>query len=52
MIPSGDEAQRLKELLQNCVVRHFKDSGHTLLLVGDNMHIHSVMLWCCSLHIC
>jgi hypothetical protein len=39
MLPSGDEAQRLKKSLQNCVVRHFKDNGHTLLLVGENMYI-------------
>lgn len=34
MVPSGDEAQRLKNLLQNCTVRHFTDNGHTLLLVN------------------
>ncbi|KDP23610.1 hypothetical protein JCGZ_23443 [Jatropha curcas] len=32
MLPSGDEAKRLKSSLQNCTVRHFKDNGHTLLL--------------------
>ncbi|GLT75400.1 hypothetical protein SLA2020_471300 [Shorea laevis] len=32
MLPSGDEARRLKGLLQNCTVRCFKDNGHTLLL--------------------
>ncbi|GKV07376.1 hypothetical protein SLEP1_g19161 [Rubroshorea leprosula] len=32
MLPSQDEAQRLKGLLQNCTVRHFKDNGHILLL--------------------
>ncbi|PON69506.1 Diacylglycerol acyltransferase [Trema orientale] len=32
MVPSKDEAQRLKNSLQNCTVRHFKDSGHTFLL--------------------
>ncbi|KAH1195983.1 Acyltransferase-like protein, chloroplastic [Glycine max] len=32
MLPSTNEAQRLVGLLQNCKVRVFKDSGHTLLL--------------------
>ncbi|KAK3200519.1 hypothetical protein Dsin_023934 [Dipteronia sinensis] len=32
MLPSGDEAKRLKSTLQNCTVRYFKDNGHTLLL--------------------
>uniref|UniRef100_A0A7N2L2Z4 Serine aminopeptidase S33 domain-containing protein n=1 Tax=Quercus lobata TaxID=97700 RepID=A0A7N2L2Z4_QUELO len=32
MLPSRDEAERLKNSLQDCVVRHFKDNGHTLLL--------------------
>lgn len=35
MVPSRDEAQRLKKSLQNCTVRHFKDNGHTLLLVSS-----------------
>lgn len=32
MLPSRDEAPRLKRLLKNCTVRCFKDNGHTLLL--------------------
>ncbi|XP_055961114.1 phytyl ester synthase 1, chloroplastic-like isoform X2 [Mercurialis annua] len=32
LLPSADEAKRLKSSLQNCIVRHFKDNGHTLLL--------------------
>ena len=40
MLPSRDEAQRLMSSLQKCKVRHFKDSGHTLLLVGE-MKIHT-----------
>ncbi|KAK7258783.1 hypothetical protein RIF29_24370 [Crotalaria pallida] len=32
MLPSENEAQRLAHSLQNCKVRNFKDSGHTLLL--------------------
>jgi hypothetical protein len=36
MLPSGDEAQRLKSSLKNCTVRYFKDNGHTILLVQDN----------------
>ncbi|KAG6646440.1 hypothetical protein I3843_07G008800 [Carya illinoinensis] len=47
MVPSGDEAQRLKELLQNCVVRHFKDSGHTLLL-EDGIGLMTVIKGTCK----
>ncbi|XP_019440518.1 PREDICTED: acyltransferase-like protein At1g54570, chloroplastic [Lupinus angustifolius] len=32
MLPSADEAQRLGGLLQNCKVRNFRNSGHTILL--------------------
>ncbi|GMY21173.1 phytyl ester synthase 1, chloroplastic-like isoform X1 [Fagus crenata] len=32
ILPSKDEGQRLMNSLQDCVVRHFKDSGHNLLL--------------------
>ncbi|KAH9688392.1 Acyltransferase-like protein [Citrus sinensis] len=32
MLPSEDEAKRLNNSLQNCIVRNFKDNGHTLLL--------------------
>ncbi|KAG8648171.1 acyltransferase-like protein At1g54570, chloroplastic isoform X3 [Manihot esculenta] len=32
MLPSADEAKRLKSSLQNCKVRLFKDHGHTILL--------------------
>ncbi|KAK4596216.1 hypothetical protein RGQ29_014313 [Quercus rubra] len=32
ILPSRDEAERLKNSLQDCVVRYFKDSGHNLLL--------------------
>ncbi|XP_020540401.2 acyltransferase-like protein At1g54570, chloroplastic [Jatropha curcas] len=32
MLPSRDEAKRLSSSLQNCIVRNFKDNGHTLLL--------------------
>uniref|UniRef100_A0A6M2EXX2 Acyltransferase n=1 Tax=Populus davidiana TaxID=266767 RepID=A0A6M2EXX2_9ROSI len=32
MLPSGDESQRLKSSLKNCIVRHFKENGHTILL--------------------
>lgn len=37
MVPSGDEAQRLRRSLQNCTVRYFKENGHTLLLVRETM---------------
>lgn len=32
MLRSKEEAERLKSRLQNCRIRHFSDSGHTLLL--------------------
>lgn len=35
MLPSENEAQRLKNSLRNCTVRYFKDNGHTILLVGE-----------------
>lgn len=34
MLPSEDEARRLKKILPQCRTRYFKDSGHTLLLEG------------------
>ncbi|KAG6544924.1 hypothetical protein Mapa_013616 [Marchantia paleacea] len=34
MLPSADEARRLKKILPQTKVRLFKDSGHTLLLEG------------------
>uniref|UniRef100_A0A7N2L5X6 Uncharacterized protein n=1 Tax=Quercus lobata TaxID=97700 RepID=A0A7N2L5X6_QUELO len=39
MLPSRDEAERLKNSLQDCVVRHFKDNGHTLLLVDNEVTV-------------
>ncbi|XP_062143471.1 phytyl ester synthase 1, chloroplastic isoform X1 [Alnus glutinosa] len=47
MLPSGDEAQRLKKSLQNCVVRHFKDNGHTLLL-EDGICLMTVIKGTCK----
>ncbi|CAN1761268.1 Phytyl ester synthase 1, chloroplastic [Linum perenne] len=32
LLPSKDEAVRLKKVLQDCTVRYFKDNGHTLLM--------------------
>lgn len=37
MLPSRDEAWRLLKSLKNCDVRYFKDNGHTILLVGEDM---------------
>ncbi|KAG0599609.1 hypothetical protein M758_12G165200 [Ceratodon purpureus] len=34
MLPSADEAKRLRKILPNCRTRYFKDSGHSLLLEG------------------
>lgn len=36
MIPSKEEGLRLVKSIQNCSVRHFKDNGHTLLMVCFN----------------
>lgn len=37
MLPSRDEAWRLMKSLKNCNVRYFKDNGHTILLVGEDI---------------
>ncbi|KAJ6384374.1 hypothetical protein OIU78_027647 [Salix suchowensis] len=42
LLPSGDEAQRLKSTLKNCIVRHFKDNGHTILL-EDGVNLLTVI---------
>lgn len=42
MLPSRDEAQRLRKVLSNCVVRYYKDSGHTLLL-EDGLDLGTVI---------
>ncbi|KAM4119391.1 hypothetical protein ACJW30_03G055000 [Castanea mollissima] len=42
MLPSRDEAERLKNSLQDCVVRYFKDNGHTLLL-EDGMGLMTII---------
>ncbi|KAL9393263.1 hypothetical protein Peur_012548 [Populus x canadensis] len=42
MLPSGDEAQRLKSSLKNCTVRYFKDNGHTILL-EDGVNLLTVI---------
>jgi hypothetical protein len=34
MLPSAEEAKRLKKAIPGCRVRYFKESGHTLLLVS------------------
>lgn len=34
MLPSADEAKRLRKILPNCRTRYFKDSGHSLFLEG------------------
>ncbi|XVF42107.1 hypothetical protein PTKIN_Ptkin01aG0333400 [Pterospermum kingtungense] len=35
MLPTQDEAQCLTNLLPNCIIRRFKDNGHSLLLEAD-----------------
>ncbi|KAI5054984.1 hypothetical protein GOP47_0030129 [Adiantum capillus-veneris] len=42
MLPSRDEARRLSKTLSNCVVRYYKDSGHTLLL-EDGLDLGTVI---------
>ncbi|MCO5564587.1 hypothetical protein L7F22_018251 [Adiantum nelumboides] len=42
MLPSRDEAQRLYKTLESCVVRYYKDSGHTLLL-EDGLDLGTVI---------
>ncbi|XP_050384111.1 phytyl ester synthase 1, chloroplastic [Argentina anserina] len=42
MVPSRDEAERLRSSLQNCTVRHFPDNGHTLLL-EDGVNLLTVI---------
>ncbi|CAK7340880.1 unnamed protein product [Dovyalis caffra] len=42
MLPSGDEAQRLKSSIENCTVRYFKDNGHTILL-EDGVNLLTVI---------
>ncbi|GAV64222.1 DAGAT domain-containing protein/Abhydrolase_6 domain-containing protein [Cephalotus follicularis] len=47
MLPSQDEAQRLKTSLKNCRVRLFKDNGHTLLL-EDGISLLTVIKGTCK----
>ncbi|XP_050274753.1 phytyl ester synthase 1, chloroplastic-like isoform X1 [Quercus robur] len=47
MLPSRDEAERLKNSLQDCIVRHFKDNGHTLLL-EDGIGLMTVIKGTCK----
>ncbi|XP_049350909.1 phytyl ester synthase 1, chloroplastic isoform X1 [Solanum verrucosum] len=42
MLPSENEAQRLKNSLRNCTVRYFKDNGHTILL-EDGINLLSII---------
>ncbi|XWS57636.1 hypothetical protein CRYUN_Cryun09bG0190300 [Craigia yunnanensis] len=47
MLPSREEAQRLKNLLPNCKIRCFKDNGHSLLL-EDSMNLLTVIKGSCK----
>ncbi|CAA7398460.1 unnamed protein product [Spirodela intermedia] len=42
MLPSTDEAERLRSSLKSCKVRYFKDNGHTLLL-EDGLNLLTVL---------
>lgn len=43
MLPSSDEANRLKKIISGCRARHFKDSDHTLFLVHSILHFSSAL---------
>ncbi|KAK8633797.1 hypothetical protein V6N13_014633 [Hibiscus sabdariffa] len=47
MLPSQDEAQRLKNSLSNCIIRRFKDNGHTLLL-EESLNLLTVIKGTCK----
>lgn len=47
MLPSEDEAKRLSSVLKNCIVRTFKENGHTLLL-EDGINLLSVIRGICK----
>ncbi|XP_022747720.1 acyltransferase-like protein At1g54570, chloroplastic isoform X2 [Durio zibethinus] len=47
MLPSREEAQRLKNLLPNCIIRCFEDNGHTLFL-EDSMNLLTVIKGTCK----
>lgn len=47
MLPSEDEATRLSSVLKNCIVRTFKENGHTLLL-EDGINLLSVIRGTCK----
>ncbi|PPD78295.1 hypothetical protein GOBAR_DD24791 [Gossypium barbadense] len=47
LFPSGEEALRLKKLLPNCMIRIFKDNGHTLLM-EDSMNLLTVIKGTCK----
>ncbi|KAA8536943.1 hypothetical protein F0562_029421 [Nyssa sinensis] len=47
MLPSVDEAQRLSNSLRNCIVRFFKDNGHTILL-EDGVNLLTVIKGTCK----
>ncbi|CAK7340887.1 unnamed protein product [Dovyalis caffra] len=42
VLPSRDEAQRLKSSLQNCTVRYFKDNGH-IMLMEDGINLLTII---------
>ncbi|XVE89817.1 hypothetical protein DITRI_Ditri20bG0024800 [Diplodiscus trichospermus] len=46
MLPSQEEAERLKNLLPDCIIRRFKDNGHTLLL--EDMNLLTVIKGTCK----
>ncbi|KAJ7978061.1 Acyltransferase-like protein, chloroplastic [Quillaja saponaria] len=47
MLPSANEAQRLTSSLHDCIVRNFKDNGHTLLL-EDGISLLTIIRGTCK----
>lgn len=50
MLPSSDEANRLRKIISGCRARHFKDSDHTLFLVHSILHFSSTLIQLPTLH--
>ncbi|KAJ9180156.1 hypothetical protein P3X46_008435 [Hevea brasiliensis] len=47
ILPSGDEAKRLKSSLRNCTVRLFKEHGHAILL-EDGINLLTIIKGTCK----
>lgn len=47
LLPSKDEARRLKSSLKNCKVRYFKDNGHSMLM-EDGLNLLTIIKGTCK----